>query len=127
MYKPLSATEDDFAPDSPIDVEDDVDVGSDVGEGVANRVAVTVTLAACEEGEDGGCGGEGSCSFRTDWNGGGIILTIAHFSVNQSEVEMKKAVVQFREKQGTARKKNPLAGAHTQVHYPSVLYKPYMI
>ena len=112
-----------MAPDSPIDVEDDVDVVSDVGEGVAYRVAVTVTLAA---GEDGDCGGEGSCSLRTDWNGGGIILTIAHFTVNQSEVEMKAAVVQFREKQGTARKKNPLAGAHTQVHYSSALYKPYM-
>jgi len=148
-------TEDDVALDSPIGVDvdvenddnddDDDDVDGpeevvltmicvvDVGEGVVYMVAVLSVIVASTAGEGGGRGGDafggggGSCPSRTAVNGGGTTLTVAHFSVNQAEVDWKSVELQSTEKQGTARTKNPWPGSHTQVHYSSALNKFWMV
>jgi hypothetical protein len=106
-YKPLSATGDvtggDVAPDTAVDVEDDVDESEelamvcvvDVGEGTVCVVDVVgVIVALTLVGEDGE-----SCPLRISSNDGGTILTVAHCCLNQIEVDSKSAPSQVKEMQ----------------------------
>lgn len=113
---------------TPIDVVDDVHAPEEVvvimtcvfgtEEAVVYIVAVVNAVVGFTVGEGegeeggGGCGafgggGGGSCPLRMAENGGGTTSTVAHFCVNQTEVDWRSAGVQFRAKQGTARTKNP--------------------